>query len=340
MTNTRYRWIILILLLSCLLLFVISLKSGSVSISIQELITILRGNGNSPSLSLIIHEYRIPKALAAILCGIGLSVSGLQMQTVFRNPLAGPYVLGISSGAGLGVALLLMPLSGINGEQLSHGFSMATASFAGAFGVLLMLSLANNKVHDIMTLLVLGILFGSITSAFISLLQFFSQSAQLKNYVIWSMGNLSAITSGQLLILSLFIAAGLLINIRIIKQFNLYYLGESYAYHAGLQVKKFRLLVFFSTALLAGSVTAFAGPIGFIGIIVPHLARLMLHSADYYRVFFVSILAGAVLMLMGDIFSSISFHGQLLPINIITSLIGIPIVIWLIFSRKGISGFF
>ncbi len=337
--NIRYSLVLIILLLLVGILFIISISTGSVPVSGEEILLILKGKEYS-SLSVIILEYRLPKALAAILCGIGLSISGLQMQTLFRNPLAGPYVLGISSGAGLGVALLLMPVTSMGSFYLAHGFSMAIAAFLGSFSVLLLLYLANRKIQDIMTLLVLGILFGSITSSFISLLQFLSPSTELKNYVIWSMGNLSSITPDQIFVLSLIISLGLLINLFIMKTFNLYYLGESYAHHSGVNVKQFRMIVFVSTAILAGGVTAFAGPIGFVGVVVPHLARLILNSANYYKVFFVSILAGAVLMLLCDIFSSMPLHGQILPLNVITSFIGIPVIIWLLFSHKGISGFF
>jgi iron complex transport system permease protein len=288
-----------------------------------------------------LFDFRVPKTLTAILAGSALSVSGLQMQTVFRNPLAGPDVLGVTAGASLGVAMVVL---GFGDFFLIHNLSylgswtQIISAWAGAGLVLLLIMFVAMRVRDIMTILILGILFGSAASAIVNILQYFSQQTVLKAFVIWSMGSLGSLTFVQLRLLTLSLALGFFLTLMTLKVLNALLLGETYSRSLGVNIKRARLLIFLSTSILSGSITAFCGPIAFVGIAVPHLARLIFNTANHHVLVPASLILGAILMLLADIISQFPGSGILLPINSVTALLGIPVVIWVIVYNRRLAG--
>jgi iron complex transport system permease protein len=334
------KWFLVLLTITGIL-FLLDLILGSVKISIREIFSILlTGEAGREEWLTIVMEFRLPKALTAIIAGMALSVSGLQMQTIFRNPLAGPYVLGISAGASLGVALLLMGFSGIIGyEMVTRGASwaMAVASWLGSGLILLLIFAVSLRVKDIMTVLILGILFGSATTAVVSILQYFTSDSALKAFIVWTMGSLGSVTGSQLSVLVLSVFAGLVLAVLTTKPLNALLVGEQYARTMGMNVRRVRFLIFLSTSIMAGSVTAFCGPIGFIGIVVPHLARMIFQTTDHRYLIPATMAIGAIIVLTGDIISQLPGSDRVLPINAITALVGIPIVVWVIIKNRKIG---
>jgi iron complex transport system permease protein len=274
------------------------------------------------------------------MAGMALSVAGLQMQTIFRNPLAGPYVLGISAGASLGVALLVLAFSAGSTGQLfeaSGNWSIIIASWMGSGLILLLIFLVSLRVNDVLTILVLGILFGGISGALVNILQYFSPESALKSFVVWTMGSLGNVTSSQLTFFIPVVIIGLGMAFVSSKSLNAMLLGETYAKSIGVNVSASRNTVFISTCVLAGTTTAFCGPIGFIGIAVPHIARMFLKTADHKHLIISSAGIGAIILLLSDIISRSPANNQILPINSITSLIGIPVIVWIIVRNKKIT---
>ncbi|WPR73998.1 iron ABC transporter permease [Algoriphagus sp. NG3] len=318
--------------------FLLNVSLGSVSISPGEILTgIFTGDWVKASREQIIMNYRIPKALVAVLAGVGLSISGLQMQTFFRNPLAGPFVLGISSGAGLGVAILMLAGSAFGIAAFGGVISPWAIAIAGTLGaslVLLSVSLVAWKVKDSMTLLIVGLMFGSTVSAVISVLSYFSGAEALKLFTIWSMGSVGGLVWDQVWVLGLVIVLGIVPVIASVKSYNGMLLGESYAKSMGINPDRLRWLMILSTGLLAGSITAFCGPIAFIGIAVPHLARMVWKTPDHGVLFPASALIGASLLLLCDAVGQLPGSAQTLPINAVTSLVGAPIVISLVLRKN------
>ncbi len=285
----------------------------------------------------IIWNYRIPKGLTAILVGGGLALSGLLMQTLFRNPLAGPFVLGISSGASLGVALLLMGaslFSGLLAWEFVNSLSMALVASLGSFLVLVVVVTVASKIKDTMALLIIGLMFGSITSAIVSVLSYFSDSERLQQFVFWSFGSLGNLTWQQLTLLFLIILLGTILSIVAIKPLNTLLLGEHYAQSMGINIKKSRYSIILATGLLAGSITAFAGPIAFVGLAVPHLARQVFDTSNHKILVPAVLICGAILMLLCDILAQLPGSAKVLPINAITSIFGAPVVIWLLVRKR------
>ncbi|MGC9341972.1 MAG: FecCD family ABC transporter permease [Bacteroidales bacterium] len=329
----------ILLFLLVLVLIFLDLLTGSMKLGIPELFSkLLIENDNSVEW-LSLHEFRIPRLVTSLIAGIGLSISGLQMQTVFRNPLAGPYVLGISAGAGLGVALLVLGLPGLFTYSVmgtGSSFLLIIAACIGAASVLFLMLILSFRIRNVMTILILGIMLASGISAIISILQYFSQESALKAFVIWTLGSLSGVTSAQLPYMLIGFIPGIIIAIFIIKPSNAMMLGENYARSIGVKIVSYRILLFTSTALLTGTVTAFCGPIGFVGIAVPHLARMITGTSRFGVLLFFSILTGASIMLISDILSQLPGSDLILPINAVTSLIGIPVVIWIVTGRKNI----
>jgi len=311
---------------------------GSVNISFPDIIkTLITGHNSNHELEVVIFDFRLPKALAAILAGIALSVSGLQMQTIFRNPLAGPDVLGISSGASLGVALVVIGLPSFFTENLSGmlgNWALIIAACIGAAAILLLVLLVSSKVRDIMTILILGIMIGAAISSVVSILQYFGSETLLKSFVIWTLGSLGNISKTQVGILGICLVTGLLLSFLSLKKLDALLIGEKYAYTMGLNIKETRLLVFISTSILAGSTTAFCGPIAFIGIAVPHLCRIIFKTSEHKVLFFATIISGATILLLCDIISQLPGSNLTLPINSITALVGIPVVIWIIIRNQ------
>ena len=297
--------------------------------ALRDIRAALTGGSCDPAVRDIILKIRLLKAVTALFAGAALAASGLQMQTLFRNPLAGPYVLGISSGAGLGVALFLLgaPLLGVS----AHSF-VQSLGIVGAALVLLVVMAVSRRIKDIMVILILGMMFGSGISSVVEILQYLSSEAALKSFVIWTMGSLGDVTGGNLALMLPVIAAGLVLSVAAIKPLNLLLLGENYARTMGLNVQRTRTLLFLSTVLLAGTVTAFCGPVGFIGLAVPHLARMLFASADHRILMPGSMLAGAALLLVCDLISKT----LALPINTVTALMGIPVVIIVVVRNRNL----
>lgn len=334
MSFRRYLFPLTFLLLG--MSFLLNLSMGSVWIPPAEILEgILAGNWAKNSWEQIIMNYRLPKALVAILAGIGLSISGLQMQTFFRNPLAGPYVLGISSGAGLGVALLMLAGAafGISLTGL-ESWAIAGAGILGAGSLLALVTLVAWRVKDSMTLLIVGLMVGSAVSAVVAVLSFFSGAEALKLYTVWSMGSLGALTWSQVSILGLLILVGTLPIVGSVKSYNALLMGETYARSMGIRTSSLRWWMIGSAGILAGGITAFCGPIAFLGIAVPHLARMLWKSADHRVLFPGSAVLGASLLLLCDAFSHFPGWASSLPINAVTSLIGAPLVISLILKKN------
>ncbi len=330
------KYLFLLLALLLIVLFILDLLTGSVSISPSELLLVLTGKGDTGLLT-VLYEFRLPRALTAVLAGMALSVSGLQMQTVFQNPLAGPYVLGISSGASLGVAILVLGLSSAVTAGISlifNSWAIVAAAWLGSGLVLILIMMVSVRVKDIMTVLILGIMFASAVSAIVSILQYFSNESMLKSFVIWTMGSLGNLSWQQLNVLIFSVIAGLILSVLTTKMLNALLLGEDHASSIGLKVKTARMLIFISTSILAGSVTAFCGPLAFIGIAVPHICRLIFATSSHNYLLPASMLLGAIVLLLSDIISQMPGGGKVLPVNSVTALIGIPVLIWIIIKRN------
>ncbi len=314
----------------------LNVSLGSVHIPFENILSILSGGAtDNPTQEYIITQYRLPKALTAILVGAALSLSGLIMQTFFRNPLAGPFVLGISSGASLGVALLLLGGSVIGGiSAVTSGASLAIAASTGSFLVLLSIMVVATRVRDTMALLIIGLMFGSITSATVSVLSYFARMESLQQYIFWSFGSMGDLSWEELRIFIIIISIGIIMSIIAIKSLNTLLLGENYAKSLGMNVTRIRYALIFITSILAGSVTAFAGPIAFIGLAVPHLTRQVFRTPNHRILVPAVLLCGAILMLICDTLAQLPGYAFSLPVNAITSIVGAPVVIWLLVRKK------
>lgn len=324
----RSRSVILFTALSVLTvcLFLLDLVVGAVRIPVSDVWAALTGGDCPRTTAKIVLNIRLTKAVVALFAGAALSVSGLQMQTLFRNPLAGPYVLGISSGASLGVALVV--LAGVGSS-----IGIAGAAWLGAAAVLLVIAAVGHRIKDIMVILILGMMFSSGVSAVVQILQYLSKEEALKAFVIWTMGSLGDVTVPQLAILLPSVIVGLLLAVWTIKPLNLLLFGEEYAVTMGLNTRRSRGLLFLSTTLLAGTVTAFCGPIGFIGLAMPHVTRILFRNSDHRILVPGTVLSGASVLLLCDIVSKMFT----LPVNAITALLGIPIVVWVVLRNKSMT---
>jgi iron complex transport system permease protein len=321
-----------------IVLFFVNISFGSITIPFKEIYTSLTGGHSSKSTwEYIIINYRLPKAITAVLVGMGLSISGLLMQTLFRNPLAGPYVLGLSSGASLGVAFVILGASMLpsflSGILLSP-YGIVLASTLGSTTVLLLVLLVSQRLRDTMAILIVGLMFGSFTSAIVGVLTYFSSAEQLQKFTFWSMGNLGNLSWTSILILSICVLLGLLLSLLSIKPLNALLLGENYAKSMGLNFNKARLIIILATSILAGSITAYAGPIAFIGLAVPHIAKLVFQTSNHTVLFWSTLLFGAGIMLICDVVSQMPGMEITLPINAITSILGAPVVIWLLVRKR------
>lgn len=336
--RTHNRWIFVGMILMVLVFFLLDLILGSVLISLKDLLQSLRPGAGDNQWKFIIWDFRLPKALTAILVGAGLSVAGLMMQTLFRNPLAGPFVLGISSGASLGVALfvMLIGIGGLNLANLSHfgSLGLVGSSVLGSVMVMLLVILASVRVSDSVSILIIGIMFGSITGAVVSVLQYFSDPDSVHSFLVWTFGSLSGVTWSQFYVLAPLVMLGILLSFGMQKPLNALLLGENYARGMGVNVKASRLIIIILTSVIAGGLTAFTGPIAFVGVAVPHLARSLVKTSDH-RILFPAVIAlGSTLMLICDLISQLPGSNQVLPINSVTALFGAPVVIWVITRRR------
>ena len=342
MPNTKKHFILFIALsFALVILFFVNISLGSVTIPNEEIVKgIFNQKMNKESWEIILYNFRLPKAFTAILVGMALSISGLLMQTLFRNPLAGPYVLGLSSGASLGVAFVILG-AGILPSFLSNVFlssyGIVFASGLGSALVLMAVLLVSKKLKDTMAILIVGLMFGSFTSAIVAVLTYFSSAEQLQKFTFWSMGSLANLSWNEVSLLTLLTFIGLSISFLVIKPLDALLLGERYANSLGINFKKTRILIIFATSILAGSITAFVGPIAFIGLAVPHMAKLLFQTSNHLTLFWSTILLGAIILLFCDIIAQLPGSDLTLPINAITSMIGAPIVIWLLVRKRSFN---
>lgn len=334
----KHKILFTLLTLLTVVLVAIDLAVGSVAISIGDVWRALVSPSEVDATTLaIIQNFRLPKTIMAVLAGAALSSVGLQMQTIFRNPLAGPYVLGVSSGASLGVAIMLLglPLLGVSVTSPAvQGIGVAGAAWIGAAAVMAIVMGVTARIKNIMTVLILGMMFGSAASALVEVMQYLSPESALKSFVVWTMGSLGGVTLWQLRIIVPIVVVGLLLSVRLIKPLNIMLLGENYARTMGLNIKRIRLTVTLTTVLLAGTITAYCGPIGFVGLAVPHIARMLFREADHKVLVPGSMLIGAAMMLLCDVATQLPAGDMTLPINTVSALVGIPIVIVVIVRNR------
>lgn len=322
------------------ILFFVNISLGSVSIPLKDILNTLTGGlPLKESWGTIILNFRLPKAITAILVGSGLSICGLLMQTLFRNPLAGPFVLGISSGASLGVAILILGSSVFGGFLLSSSvsnWSLPIAASLGAFLVLSAVIIAANKVRNTMSILIIGLMFGSLTSAVISVLAYFSEAEQIQQYLFWSFGSLGNLSWNEIVVFIIIYIIGITGTISVIKPLNSFLLGENYAKSLGINIKKNRNIILLITSLLTGVITAFSGPIAFVGLAVPHITRLFFTTSNHKILIPAVAILGGIILLICDSIAQLPTSEFTLPINAITSLFGAPVVIWLLVRKKKI----
>jgi iron complex transport system permease protein len=330
----KSRLFSLFIILSFLLLglFLADLAWGSIHISFREIVSIITGNGKNGINSEILLNFRLPKAITAILAGASLSVAGLMMQTLFHNSLADPYILGISSGSSLGVALVMMAASVLPVAFVSSGWALIVAAIIGASVVLVLVVGVSFKVHNAVSLLIVGLIFGTIAGSLVSVLQNFSNPDAIKLFVIWTFGSLSAVTWNYMQVLLPVVLLGLGMAFFLQKRLDGLLLGENYARGLGISIQQTRFLIVIAAGLLTGGITAFTGPIAFVGVAIPHIARGLFRTSSHKILLPASVLCGASLILICDIISQIPAYT--LPINTISALFGAPIIIWIILKKR------
>ncbi|MEO1097126.1 MAG: iron ABC transporter permease [Bacteroidota bacterium] len=339
-------WLVVVIGISFIIsLFLLDLSLGSVKISVEELLNIISGNPSKKSWEYIFFSFRLPKAITAILTGAGISVAGLQMQTLFKNPLAGPSVLGISHGASLGVAVFVLSSTAIFGvttnfQEALGSWGLVLFAIAGSFLVLLSVLFASARISDGVTVLIVGLMFGFITGAVVSILQYFSDPELIQNFLVWTFGSLSGVAWSQLRVMGPVIALTLLLSLLYSKQMNALLLGENYATGVGINVARTRLKLILTTSVVAGTITAFTGPIAFIGVAVPHLARLLFRTSNHKILIPGTMMCGAGIMLICDIVSQVPGTQTTLPLNSVTALFGAPVILAIIIKNKKMKGAF
>ncbi|MEP1035191.1 iron ABC transporter permease [Ekhidna sp.] len=340
-SKKKWKKVFLLLILVLLTSFILSISLGSVQIPFSFIVNHFIGSSDNEVWSNIIQNFRIPKTLTSILAGSALAISGLQMQTLFRNPLAGPFILGISSGAGLGVALVIFLGFWLGGfiemTGIGRNWLLVGAAGLGSFIVLSVVLIASFRIRSGVSLLIIGLMFGSAVSALVSILQYFSQAENIQAYVIWTFGSLGSLSWGELNVMMPVIMVSLIFSFLLSKSLNALLLGENYAESLGLNLKRARMLIIINTSLLAGTVTAFCGPIAFIGLAVPHIARMLFNTGNHLLLTPLVILLGSILLIVFDIFAQLPGMQETLPINAVTSLFGAPFVIWLILRKSNLN---
>lgn len=334
MDANRTKWIFIPLLLGTAILFVLDLALGSIHIPWDEFykVFLAKGRDANPIYYEILLNFRLPKAIAAILAGAALSVAGLLMQTLFRNPLADPYILGLSSGASLGVAISMMAASFLPFMWLQSSLNSVFAAIIGAALVLLLVLALSYRLQNSASLLIVGIMIGTIAGSIVSILQYFSNPDAVKLFILWTFGSLSAINYDNLQVLAPVVIIGLILAFYLHKSADGLLLGENYAKGLGINVKATRILMVLAAGILAGSITAFTGPIAFVGVAVPHMARGIFKTSQHKILIPATILLGAALILVCDIITQIPTYT--LPINTVSALFGAPIIIWIILRKR------
>ncbi|MEM9897323.1 MAG: iron ABC transporter permease [Bacteroidota bacterium] len=344
--NVPKSWLVVALgLLLMIGLFLLDLSLGSVKISVRELLDIIKGDPAKKSWEYIFFHFRLPKAITAILTGAGISVAGLQMQTLFKNPLAGPSVLGISHGASLGVAVFVLSSTALFGvstnlEATLGSWGLVLFAIAGSFLVLLSVLFASYRISDGVTILIIGLMFGFITGAVVSILQYFSDPELIQSFLVWTFGSLSGVAWTQLQVMGPIILFALLISLLYSKQMNALLLGENYATGVGVNVANIRMKLILTTSVLAGTITAFTGPIAFIGVAVPHLARLLFQTSNHKVLIPATMMCGVLIMLICDIISQVPGAQATLPLNSVTALFGAPVILAIIIKSRRMKGAF
>jgi iron complex transport system permease protein len=341
--HNNHRNITLFILLGIALavLFMADLSMGAICIPVKDVIKSLTGGeASKTSWQYIVQDYRLPKAVTAVLAGVCLSVGGLLMQTLFRNPLAGPDVLGLSSGASLGVATVILGsgfLPGVLAGFFISAYGVVIASTIGSFVVLMAVLAVAQRLKDTMAILIIGLMFSSFTGAIVGVLTYFSSAEKLQKYTFWALGSLGNLPWSNIILLAVVTCIGLALAIACIKPLDALLLGERYAKSMGINFNRTRLVIILATSLLTGCVTAFAGPIAFVGLVVPHMAKLLFKTSSHRILFAGTLLCGATLMLLCDIGTQLPGSAFVLPINAITSIVGAPVVVALLLGkRKGI----
>ena len=328
----------IILVAATLVLFFLNLCWGTVHIPFRDVIASLTGNGASrESWDFIIRESRLPAAITALLAGSSLAASGLMLQTAFRNPLAGPDILGINGGAGLGVALVMLLFGGnltMGNLTLGGSVSVIIGAFVGALAVTALVLYLSTKLKNPVMLLIMGIMVSYLASALISLLNFFSTAEGVHSYTMWGMGNFGGVSLGQLPLYCMVVALGLFIAVALIKPLNALLLGDMYAENLGINIIRTRNWLLLSTSLLVAIITAYCGPVSFIGLAVPHIGRMILKSSNHRSLMPVTILTGAVVALLCNVLSSIPGNRGLIPLNAITPAIGAPVILYVLLKNR------
>lgn len=330
----------MLIVASIVLFFLLNLVLGSVSIPLRSVWNILWGTGNESEIwQNIIWKSRVPQALTALVAGAGLSVSGLQMQTVFRNPLAGPSVLGISSGASMGVAFVVLLSGSLGGVALSRlGFigeiALSVAAIAGSLSIMALIVFVSQKVRGNVTLLIIGVMIGYVANAVIGVLKFFSVEEDIRAYVIWGLGSFSRVSGDQMTVFICIMLVLLPLSFLLIKTLNLLLLGDAYARNLGLNIKRARLLVITCSGVLVAIVTAYCGPIVFLGLAVPHLCRGLFRTSDHRILMPSSLLVGASLALVCNLIARMPGFEGALPVNSVTALVGAPVVMSVLFNKR------
>lgn len=332
----------MLLAVSLPILFLINLAFGSVSIPLDQVANILTGGSSGKaSWDFIILQSRLPQAITAIFCGASLAVSGLMLQTYFRNPLAGPSVLGISNGASLGVAIVMLALGGTlgaagemgEGLKLTGSLMVIIAAFAGAVVVTMLYLVVTRFIKSNLIILILGIMVGYMTSSVVTLLNFFATVENVHSFVSWGMGSFSNVTTAQLPLLCGTSLVGIIIALALTKSFNMLLLGENYAANLGANLSRIRSMVLISTGILTAVTTAFCGPVSFIGLAVPHIARLIINSEDHRVLLPATLMSGAAIAMLCNIISVLP-QQMIIPLNAVTPLFGAPVIIYIILKRK------
>ncbi|MBC7863855.1 MAG: iron ABC transporter permease [Bacteroidia bacterium] len=335
----KYYVEFILLILILIVLFVQSLCSGTADIGFFKVLNVLRNNESNNAYIQIVFEHRFPKAIAAVLCGVSLSVCGLMMQTLFRNPLAGPDVLGINSGSSLFVAFFITGSSalGMGTQSILYNGGLTFFAAAGSLLTLLLILAISLRIKNNITLLLTGIMLGYIYGALQSMFEYFANPVQLKSFVLWGMGSISNVTLDHLKVFVPVCLIGFILSLLLVKPLNLFLLGDNYAKTSGLNIKATKWKIIILTGVLSGISTAFCGPIAFIGLAVPHLARIIFKTNNHKIILPASALIGAITLLFCDIAGNLAPGNLFIPINVTTSLIGAPIVIWLLFKNKNLS---
>ncbi len=336
----KQSFLFILIVLSIALFFVLNLLLGTVHIPMLDILRILSGGNDNEIWYNIVWSSRVPQALTATMAGAGLAVSGLQMQTVFRNPLAGPSVLGISNGASLGVAFVVLLSGSLGGVALSRlGYlgdvAMSVGAIVGALSIMLLILYVAQKVKGDVTLLIIGVMIGYLANAVIGVLKFFSNEEDIKAYVVWGLGSFARVSGDQMILFVVLMLILLPLSMLLVKSMNLLLLGDDYARNLGLDVQRQRMLVIASSGILVAIVTAYCGPIMFIGLAVPHLCRAIFRTSDHRFLMPATALVGASLALVCNLIARMPGFEGALPVNSVTALVGAPVIAYVLFHRKG-----